>query len=134
MRLINKKVKTGILLTGITLGGIGFGAYTQAEGNLFGKIINGVNAEIGKAGYDKKEELIGDVEGSVQGAVEGKLEPKVEGSKDAVVSELQQYFDQKVDGITETDGYKNTEKQIKVIEDDVTKRYKKEIDQAFNGL
>ena len=24
--------------------------------------------------------------------------------------------------------------KIKVIEDDVTKRYKKEIDQAFNGL
>ena len=131
---LNDSAKKVLVLGGALAVGLSFNTIVEAGNNIYEQIKINANEEIGKAGYDKKQELVGNINASVEGAVQGKIDPKINESKENVENELDAYFNKKIEGITETENYKKTEGEIKVIESSVTKRFKGEIDKAFEGL
>ena len=110
----------------------GIGTYAGATSSWSNDVINDAYSKISRAGYDKKEQLIKNTDDKITNKVKSDFANQVEDKKDSVEQQLENYYNQKLDGVKNTTEYKNTEKQIDNIEQGVVDSYKKEIDQAFN--
>lgn len=126
---MKKGLKIGAVVLGIGLV-FGAGGFVGANSDWKTVVINDASKQIGQAGYEKKEELLSQ---DVSGQMKMAANPTIEEEMADLQRMLEEYYQMKLDGLTGTAEFQALEKQIEQIKVNVYERYRKEIDQAFNG-
>lgn len=127
-------MKKSTKIAGIVLGlGVVFsaGAVTGANSNWKTEVVNEASARIGNAGYLKKEELIKNAD--IGSEMKQILNPAIATQEQEVARLLQEYYNLKLQGLTESEDYKQIEAQLETLKLGVIERYKKDIDALFVG-
>lgn len=117
-----------VLLAGAFLAG----SYVNGAADWKSEVINSANTELGRAGYNKKQELLNDPNAITNG-MKNALLPEIEAQQKELERLLEEYYQLKLKGLTSSDQFKDIEKRIAEIRQSIFERYKKEIDQAFSG-
>lgn len=125
------KIKKVAIMTGVLGATILGGFYTGANVDWQTEVVNDASAKIGKAGFDKKEELLNN--NSIGDQMKSVLAPTIEEEQKELERLLEEYYQMKIQGLTDTPEFLALEKQIEQIRLSVLNRYKKEIDAAFEG-
>ncbi|MDT0160417.1 hypothetical protein [Bacillus sp. AG4(2022)] len=120
-----------IVFTGLAAFSGQFMGVTGASGDWQTNAINTANAEIGEAGYEKKEQLLKDANSDINEKIQSELSGTVDAKQKELESLLEQYYQMKLDGMTETEAFKEVERQIEVILQGSYERFKVEIDALF---
>lgn len=122
-----------LIIGGIVAGlGIAFGAgsfVTQAGTDWQTNAINQANSEMGAAAYDKKNELIAGADTDITRTAIAEL--SIEERQAELQRLLDEYYQLKLQGLTESETFKALEAQIQTIQNSILDRYKKEIDTVF---
>jgi hypothetical protein len=112
----------------------GFGALTGANSDWKTEVITEVSQKLGGAGYEKKAELLGKDGENVAVEMKAAINPAIVESQEELSRLLEEYYQMKIDGLTESEGFAALEARIEQIKESVLDRYKAEIDSAFEGL
>ncbi|MEX0596603.1 MAG: hypothetical protein WD512_08885 [Candidatus Paceibacterota bacterium] len=125
------KKKASIILTVLILvsGAFYVGSNTKATFSWDTEVINNANSEIGKAGYDKKNEIIENAD--IASEMAAILDPKLEAEKAELQDLLDQYYQMKLDNLSESAEFKEIEARIEIIKQNIYNRYTAEIDLLF---
>jgi peptidoglycan hydrolase CwlO-like protein len=105
--------------------------YSKATTDWKTDAINTANSDLGSAGYQKKNELINSASTDINTKVQQDIGNEVDAQKADLEKLLDQYYQMKLDGLENTQAYKDLESQIAAIKQSVYDRYTKEIDQVF---
>ncbi|WP_226087488.1 hypothetical protein [Mesobacillus sp. S13] len=127
--------KTG-KIAGVILGvGIVFaaGTFTGATTDWFSNAVNTANSTIGKAGFDKKTELIANSDADINVKIVQEIGVKIDAEEVELQALLDEYYQMRLDGLTESQRYQDLEAQIDAITNNVYERYKQEIDAVFDA-
>lgn len=89
--------------------------------------------EINQAGLTKTNELTTDVQANIGNKVMQKVDPIIEAKKLELEAQIQDYFNSKVDNITESQAYMDAVADLDRIQTNLLANYKTKIDQAFAG-
>lgn len=134
---MKKSLKITAVVFGITaLTGIGALTginKTGASGDWQTAVVNDASARIGKAGYDKKEEILAS-SNDVSEQMKAAMNPAIEEQEQQLARMLEEYYQMKIQGLQDTPEFKALEGEIQKIRNSVFERYKKEIDQKFTGI
>lgn len=106
------------------------GGFVEASSDVITKVMGKASKDIGAAGYNKKTELLDNVDASIDAKVEEKIDPTIDDKSREVEEALESYFASKVDEIVDTSAI---EGEIEQIADGIIDRYKAEIDEALAG-
>lgn len=102
---------------------------TYGDSDWTNEVLTEASKSIGNAGYNKKEELKNlDVTESVKET----LNPKIEEEKKELEQMLEEYYQMKINGLTDTQEYKSLEQEIEALKQTIFNRYKSEIDLLFH--
>lgn len=104
------------------------GSFTQASNDWVTTVIGEANRSIGQAGHQKKEEIINsDVTAQKQQAIQ----PAIDAEEEELQRLLEEYYQMKLQGLTETEEFQEIKNQLLIIREGVFERYKSEIDSMF---
>jgi peptidoglycan hydrolase CwlO-like protein len=135
MKMNKKALKvSGLVLTGALVFGSGFFGkeiVTKATTDWKTDAVNTANSDLGAAGYQKKNALIDSASTDINSKVQQDIGTEVDQQKADLEKLLDQYYQMKLDGLENTQAYKDLEAQIAAIKQSVYDRYTKEIDQVF---
>jgi hypothetical protein len=112
----------------------GFGALTGANSDWKTEVITEASQKLGGAGYETKAELIGRDGENVKAEMKAAINPAIIESQEELSRLLEEYYQMKIDGLTESEEFTKLEARIEQIKESVLDRYKAEIDSAFKGL
>lgn len=125
---MKKLLIIGGLAVVVLVGGLFAGAKIGADTDWTNEVLGSASKIISSAGFNKKEEILSrDLSEEVKSA----LDPKIAEEEAKLESMLEEYFQMKVNGMTDTVEYKELEKSIESIKAIIFDRYKKEIDLIF---
>lgn len=102
-----------------------------ASNNWADQVFIKANEQIGKAGFNKKQQLISNMDSRIADHVASKTDGEIENKKGEVEEALEDYFVEKLDELTDTPEFVALDGQMEVLRDDIVNRYKTEIDTAF---
>jgi hypothetical protein len=133
--ILNKTVKIAIGAT-LTLGVFSAGlfsssVFTKATTDWKTDAINAANSSLGSTGYTEKEKLKASATTDINATVQGAIGDDVEAQKAELQKMLNDYYNLKLAGMTETQSFKDLEIQIKGIQKSIYDRYTKELDAVF---
>ena len=128
---MKSKITKTILATVLSVGIFSAGSYAEANNNWFSQLTVDGMKEIGKAAFDKKNELLDNFDTNVEKKAKEKLQVKVDEGKVEAVTQLDDYFNEKLSVIEELDGFKTAEETLQAQVDTVVTNYKAEIDKKF---
>ena len=125
------KKKVGIILTVLVLvsGAFYVGNNTKATFSWDTEAVNEANKELGATGFNKKTEIVENAD--IAGEMLAVLDPKIEAEKAELERLLEEYYQMKLDGLTEGEEFKALEARISTIRDNIYNRYTSEIDALF---
>lgn len=127
--MIKKVLLTAVAAIVLVGGGVLFGsAQSGASSNWTNELASKANAELGKIGFAKKEEIVNKDLTSVMGEA---IDPKLKEEQAELEAMMEEYYQMRIDGLTETQAYYDLEKQIENIKLQIFNRYKSEIDAVF---
>lgn len=127
---------TGLVLAlgGVAVvGNIGGNSSASADESWLSEQVAENNRAIAGAGYNKKEEIKSNAEEDIKETINGKLSPELEQAQLDLEKMLDEYYQLKLDGLTESDQYKYLEQKIQETQASILDRYKQEIDSIFAG-
>jgi len=110
-----------------------FGTYVQAETDFLTLITSEANREIGEAAYNKKEEIIADIQENAQSQVKEQIQPEIDEKSKEAEEILQKHADEQLASIVEDVGMDEIEQKMEKKKKAVTSRYKEEITEAIKG-
>jgi hypothetical protein len=133
---MNKKVLkvSGLVLAGaLVFGGGFFGkeVYTKATTDWQTNAINTANSDLGAAAYSEKEKLKGSAADDINSTVQDQISKSVEDQKAELQKLLDEYYQMKLNNITNTPEFLNVQQKIKEIQASILARYESELDQVF---
>jgi hypothetical protein len=130
---MNKKVVLGIGagILGLSLAFGGGIVATKATTDWQTDAINTANSELGSAAYDKKEALKASASDDINNAVQDKIGKDVEDQKAELQRLLDEYYQMKINNLTNTPEFLSLEQKIKEIQANILARYEAEIDKVF---
>jgi len=126
-----KKIRNGIIGVVILGGTFLGGSFVQANSDFMGQLTSKAAQEISKDTYDKRQEIISDIENNLAGEVQKSLQPVIDEKTDKAIKSLEDYADQKLQNITESEEFSGFEKQLDDKKDIVLERHKNAIDDAI---
>jgi hypothetical protein len=126
---MKKSVKVMLGVT-VVAGVFGSGAYAGANNSWTNEVVSEASKEIGAAGYNKKEEIIGR---DVDGEIKGLLNPEIDKQASELEKLLEEYYQMRLDGLSETPEFKEVEGKIADLKVSIFNRYKSDIDEMFEG-
>lgn len=127
---MNKVVKIGLLgLIGVGI--FSAGSYSEATGDWMTTVINNANSELGSAGYQTKTDLITNSDADIQATMQASLQPEIDAQEAELRRLLEEYYNLKLQGLTESPEYLQVQAQIATIRESILARYKAEIDAVF---
>jgi hypothetical protein len=112
----------------------GFGALTGANSDWKTEVITEASQKLNGKGYEKKAELVGRDGENVAAEMKAAINPAILESQEELSRLLEEYYQMKIDGLTESEDFAELESRIEQIQQAVLDRYKAEIDSAFEGL
>ena len=118
-------IGAGVLVGAFVTGNIASGAQISWTTS----VENEASKRISETGYDTKEELLNEA-GSLPEVMVEKADPYIEDYEKELEKMLEEYYKMKVDGLVETEEFKNLEKRMDEIKTTIFNRYKKDIDAA----
>jgi hypothetical protein len=131
---MNKNTKKIAIVSLIGVSVFLVGSIVGATGaDWFTKMSVDASKEIQSAGNSKTVELVTDVDTKIQEKVKEKIDPIIEAKKANIQVELQKYFDEKLNGLTDSDEYNAIAAELDRIEGVLLDQYKRQIDNAFDG-
>lgn len=133
---MNKKIRLTVSGVVLGLGIFGSGIFlsstvTKATTDWKTDAINSANSVLGESGYNKKEELKSQASTDINAKVTEDIGTEVDTQKADLEKLLDQYYQMKIDGLENTQTYKDLESQIATIKQSIYERYTKEIDAIF---
>lgn len=102
-----------------------------ASNNWADQVFIKANEQIGKAGFNKKQQLISNMDSRIADHVASKTDGEIENKKGEVEEALEDYFVEKLDELTDTPEFIALDGQMEDLAGDIVDRYKGEIDTAF---
>jgi uncharacterized membrane-anchored protein YjiN (DUF445 family) len=135
MKMNKKTMKiSGVVLAGaLAFGGGLFSQqiYTKATTDWQTDAINTANSELGSAAYTKKNELINSASTDINAKVQDQISKDVEDQKAELQKLLDEYYQMKINNLTNTPEFLSLQQKIKQIQADILSRYENEIDKVF---
>jgi predicted nucleic acid-binding Zn-ribbon protein len=132
---INKKVILsvvgGIVGLGLAFGGGSY--YTHATDDWQTTAENNASTQLDKAAKDKTTSLSQSVDSDINSAVSSKLSDQIAQQQAELQSLLQQYYDARISGITDSQKFKDLESRIQTLQNNLLGEYKGQIDQMFDA-
>lgn len=132
---MNKTIKIAIGAT-LTLGVFGAGLFSKdivskagsswsatAENEAYGELLDVANST--------KNGLVQDINSDVNDKINGAIKSSVDEQQAELEKSLEQYYQMKIDGLTETPEFLALEQKIKDIQKSVLESFKTQIDQEF---
>lgn len=101
---------------------------TQAGSDWTNEALTEANVSIGKAGYNKKTELL---ERDIDEEVKKTLNPIIDQEIADLEKMLEDFYHLKLEGLTDTVEYQNLQEQIKTLKQSIFDRYSREIEAIF---
>ncbi len=132
MRHLKSKIVIGVILVAFVLGSTA--GFAVASRNWAGEVFAKASADIGKAGYNKKEELIQNMDERISQHVAAETDGKIDNKEVEVENELENYFEDKLYELTDSPDFQALDGQMEGLKEEVVDRYKDEIDEAFNNM
>jgi len=126
-----RRIRNGVFGVMILGGTFITGSYVQANSDFIGKLTSEAASEISKDTYDKRQEIISDIEDNLAGEVQKSLQPVIDEKSEKAIQELEDYANQKLQNITESEEFSGFEKQLDEKKDIVLERHKNAIDEAI---
>ena len=96
-------------------------------------VIQNATSILTSTAEDKKDELLSD-SSNISDAMKNALNPQIAEEQQELERLLEEYYQMKVAGLTDTQEFYNIRAQITYIKEKNLKLYKKEIDAYFNEL
>jgi hypothetical protein len=128
---MKKKYLVGTVLgLGLIGGGYLLGGHVGAASDWQSTVFNNANSEIGTAGYNKTQDLTSDPN-TISDSMQKAMEPEIQQQQAELEKELVDYYNMKLQGLTNTDTYKQLEQKISDLKESIAARYKAQIDQEF---
>jgi hypothetical protein len=119
------------LIVGVVIAGIG-GSFAvgkvSASGTWKDTAISKASSGIGEAGYNKKAELIANIDSAIETKVASESDAKIKEKEALVQAQLQAYYDAKINGLVNTSVL---DPEFEAIFNNILSRYQKEIDAEF---
>jgi hypothetical protein len=128
-------MKKSFKVVGVTLalGGIfAIGSAVGATSDWKNEVVIEASRQIGGAGFEKKEEILTNAD--IGSQMKQVLQPTIQQQEDELARLLEEYYNMKLQGLQDTPEFKEIEQQIEQIKVNVYERYRKEIDDAFEGV
>ena len=134
MKKMTKGIIVGVVSLGLSAAGSIVGVVTNADGkNWTDDIIQNATSILTSTAEDKKDELLSD-SSNISDAMKNALNPQIAEEQQELERLLEEYYQMKVAGLTDTQEFYNVRAQITYIKEKNLKLYKKEIDTYFNEL
>lgn len=132
-------MKKGLKVTGIVVSGLlvfGAGSFVGASSDWKTTAINNSYSEMLDVASNKTNQLTVNVSGDIDGKIQTEINGTVEENKAELERLLQEYYQMKLNGLTQTQEFADLETQIETIRNNILVSYKQQIDQAFanNGV
>lgn len=130
---IIKRIIVGVGLAAVVTSSFILGTY--AAGNSWkSKVLVKASEDIGKAGYNKAQELLTDIDSVVESRVLEVKNPTIDTKEQEVEEALETYFDGKVQELMQSAEFETLDTEIDGIKDNIISRYIGDIDAAFAGM
>lgn len=105
--------------------------YTKATTDWQTNAINNASADIGKTGYDEKTKLVNSAPTDINAKIQDEIGNDIQTQQAELQALLDQYYQDKLNNLTDTQAYKDLETQIATIKANILARYKTDVDAAF---
>lgn len=127
-----KNAKKTVIIVVVALAILSLGLFTGskmgATSSWTNEIVTIAGQQINAAGFNKKEEL---KDKDIAGGIKEALDPKIAEEQAELERLLEEYYQLKLAGLTETPEFKKVETDIEKIRLNAFNRYKAEIDLLF---
>lgn len=127
---MNKTLKVSGIVVGI-LGVFAAGSFVGASTDWKTNAINSAYNSILGTGHEVNNEIVADAPTDINNAIQTEIASTVESKEDELKRLLEQYYQMKLDGLTETAEFKSLENTINEIMLNVAAKFKEDIDKAF---
>lgn len=131
MKNVKKKIGIVVLVGGFAIGGLFVGDKFGASTSWVNDIINQAGTDLDATASDKTNELL--KSNSISDQMRSILSPEIEAQQAELEKLLEDYYQLKIAGLTNTEDFKATQLKIQQLRTTMLTRYKKEIDAAFAG-
>jgi hypothetical protein len=128
---MNKKTIIILILSGLAL--FGAGSFVGASSDWKTQLSVDSANDIEQAAKAKSDALTTNIQANIAASIKQRVNPIVDKKKQDIADQLQAYFDQKTNTITDSQAYKDAVADLDRIENSYLTKYKAEIDAAFAG-
>lgn len=129
---MKKKLIIGGLAVLVIVGSFSVGVSAEKLG-VVDKIKGTASKDIGAAGYNKKAELLDNIDSQIESKMAESVNPLVDEKEAMVEQELQAYFDAKLNAIVDQSLDSGLGSELDEVANGIIERYKAEIDNALEG-
>lgn len=127
--MIKKVLAASVVGIVLLAGGVFLGSsQSGASSSWINELTSKANTELGQAGYAKKEEILDKDLTAEMAAV---LDPKIAEEEAELEAMLQEYYELKLQGLSEGTEFKALEAKIETLKISIFNRYKTEVDAMF---
>jgi hypothetical protein len=130
------KKKKAWKLTGIVLGtGLVFsaGALTEATTDWVTNALNSSYSRFLDTASGTTNDIVTNADQEINTKIQTEIENTVVANEDELKRMLEEYYQMKLNGLTESEDFKSLEAQLEQIRNNVFESYKLQIDEAFAG-
>lgn len=114
----------------LVLGGLFTGSQFGASTSWTNELTSKANADLGRAGYDKKEEILGK---DITAEMAKVLDPKIAEEQAELERMLEEYYRMRLNGLAQGSEYDELVTRIEGLRISIYNRYTKEIDLMFQS-
>lgn len=129
MKNMKKNVIGGIIAVILFGGGLFLGGNVLGSNDWTTSVISSATTTISKAGENKAKELAANT--NIGEQMKQVLAPEIEAQQKELERLLEDYYQMKLNGLTDTAEYKQVEEHIAKIRQTLYTRYKQQIDAIF---
>lgn len=108
------------------------GNSTNARFDWLNDVLNDAHGRVHDKGRTKTDELKVKLNNGLGDLIKDKVSPEVAEMEIKIVKEIEAYYDEKLEMVTETEGYLEVKGHLTIIEQQAIEHYKSELDKAFN--
>lgn len=134
---MKKVTKAGLIVAGLGLvfvAGSFTGKNTGANGDWVTTGINNAYSELITTANEVSNALTSNVEDDANAKVQAEIQQSVDEKQAELEKLLEEYYQMKLDGLTETEQFLQLESQVAAIQQDLLNTFKQRIDEEFNRV
>ena len=107
------------------------GNSTNARFDWLNDVLNDAHGRVHNKGTAKTNELKAKLQNGLGDLIKDKVSPEVNEMETKVVQAIEEYYEEQLEMVTETEGYLEVKGHLNIIEEQAIEHYKAELDKAF---